>query len=264
MKEFTLFKTPADFQGGVKAWRCESGSGQSSFHFQEVCEAGLIHDITLHAGTHSRLEVVILQNIPENGNVWIRIKSVVEAHAKILLTVIQDGGQSSQVELDSELLGSDARIEFRGLQNAKRTQKFSVRAEVNHSIPHTSSDLQVWCAARDESRSVFSGSVKIAKGAHHSEAYQKNKNLMLSKRAVVDSFPKLFIENDNVKCAHGSSTSTLEPDQIVYLQARGISAEQAEEMMVQGFLRQAISGVGDPLCRDDLYARLGIREEIWS
>jgi len=111
---------------------------------------------------------------------------------------------------------------------------------------------------------VFNGLIDIKKNAHHTEAFQKNRNLLLSDRATIDSFPKLLIANDAVKCAHGSSTSTLEPDQANYLRSRGISQEEAEHMMVQGFLRQALSEISDESCKKTLYQELSIVDEDWS
>jgi Fe-S cluster assembly protein SufD len=264
MKEFILFKNPEEFPVRPQLKKFGAGAGEARFHFHEIKAPDTFHEIDLHAGPSSTLEAVIFQNVPAGGKVWIKVYARLEAAARIQLTVVQHGAEASQVDVQSSLLGKDSRIEIRGLQNAKGAQKLSIRAEVNHSIPHTSSDLQVWCAARDESRSVFTGGVTIGKGAHHTEAFQKNKNLMLSRRAVVDSFPKLFIENDHVKCSHGSSTSTLEPDQAYYLQARGITAQEAEEMLIQGFIRQAISGIGEQQCRNELYSKLGVQDEEWS
>ncbi len=264
MKEFILFKNPEEFQTRLEVIRCATISGEERFHFHEVREENAHHVIELHAGPYSVLEAVILQNLPISGKVSIKVNVHLENDARLKVTVVQNGGEASQVEIQSGGLGKGSRLEIRGLQNAKGIQKFSFRAKVNHTVPHAQSDLQVWCAARDDSRSVFNGDVSIGKGAHHTEAFQKNKNLMLSRRAVVDSFPKLFIENHNVKCAHGSSTSTLEPDQAYYLQARGINGSEAEEMLIHGFIRQAIAGVGNKECRDHLHASLGVQDEEWA
>jgi len=94
--------------------------------------------------------------------------------------------------------------------------------------------------AKDQSQTIFNGVISIAEGAHHTEAFQKNKNLILSERATVDSIPQLFIHNDDVKCAHGSSTSTLDPEQYIYLQSRGIGLSDAEQMITRGFMENAI------------------------
>jgi Fe-S cluster assembly protein SufD len=263
MKEYVLFKNTGEFPAESRKTGFSTGEGENRFFYHEVRDAGLLHEIDLRAGPSSSLEVVLFQDVPANGKVWIRLNTRMEADSRLRLVVVQNGGEAGQVDVNSVFLGRGSRIEIRGLQNAREKQRLSIRVDVGHGIPQTSSDLQVWCAARDESRSVFNGSVRIEKGAHHTEAFQKNRNLILSPRAVVDSFPKLFIENDNVKCSHGSSTSTLEPDQAYYLQSRGIGAEDAEEMLIQGFLRQAISGIGNEECRKALSSRLGLEEGDW-
>lgn len=264
MKEFILFRNPEEFQTHAEVIRCETQAGETKFHFHEIRKENAHHEIDLHAGRSSVLEAVILQNLAVSGKVSIKVNAHLEEDSRLKISVVQNGGEASQVEIHTGHMGKGSKIEIRGLQNAKGLQKFSFRAKVNHTIPHTQSDLQVWCAARDDSRSVFNGDVSIGKGAHHTEAYQKNKNLTLSRRAIVDSFPKLFIENDNVKCAHGSSTSTLEPEQAYYLQARGIDSAEAEEMLIHGFIRQAVFEVGDKPCRDLLFSSLGVLDEEWT
>jgi len=264
MKEFVLFKDQNELPFSQATHHFKSAAGETRFFFHEINEGQLNHKIEFSAAPESVLEAVIFQNAPADSKVWIHLHAAAEKDSVLRLTVIQNGGERAQIDFHSKAVGSGARIELRGLQNAKDQQKFSIQANATHEIPHTSSDLQVWCAARGESRSVFNGIVKIEKGAHHTEAFQKNKNLILSRQATVDSFPKLFIANDNVKCAHGSSTSTLEPEQAYYLQARGIDGATAEQMLIHGFIRQAISGISDLECRNALYSKLGVQDEEWS
>ncbi|NDD92552.1 SufD family Fe-S cluster assembly protein, partial [bacterium] len=261
MKEFVLFKTPEDPGTSMNSLTLKSAEGEVRFCFYEVEPGVSHHSIRLELGRHSKMEAVIFQDVPIDQSVRIRICADLSEGALLQVILVQNGGLNAQVDFDAAYQGKGARVELRGLQNSKGRQKLAIQANSNHSIPHTSSDLQVWCAARDESRSVFNGGVRIEKGAHHTEAFQKNRNLILSKQAVVDSFPKLFIANDNVKCAHGSSTSTLEPEQAYYLQARGIDASQAEQMLISGFIRQAISTISDLNCRYTLEDRLGVRDE---
>ena len=218
----------------------------------------------LHAEEGSTLEAVFFQNSKSEDELLTKIKITADEGAHVKFTFIQEGAARSEVEIESSCLGKGAEIELRGLQNAKQKQKHLIRVNALHSVPHTKSDLKVWCVARDESHSIFNGLVTIAEGAHHTEAYQKNKNLLLSERAVVDSFPKLFIYNDDVKCAHGSSTSTLDDDQFYYLQSRGINPSEAEQMMVRGFLHQVLDWVSDKAAKDRIEDALHIREEDFS
>jgi Fe-S cluster assembly scaffold protein SufB len=215
----------------------------------------------LHAQENSRLEYVLFQNLPLDIEAMATIKISAEKNAQVQLTVIQNGAARANVEVRAECLGAGADIQIRGLQNAKGAQKFAINVHAVHSVPNTRSDLVVYCVARDTSQSIFNGLVTIEKNAHHTEAYQKNKNLLLSEKATIDTFPKLFIANDEVKCAHGSSTSTLEPEQFIYLQSRGINQVDAENMLTSGFLNQALDWISDAPEKIKLAKALEVYEE---
>ncbi len=222
-------------------------SGISEFHY-EVAEGGA-------------LEAVLLQNIDVGLDSLVKIKVTAARDAKVKLTIIQEGASRSQVEIVSIANGAGSEVEIHGLQYAKNNQKFAFIAHAQHPVPHTRSDLQVWCMANDEAQSIFNGLITIEKGAHHTEAFQKNKNLLLSDRATIDTFPKLLIANHDVKCAHGSSVSQLEPDQFYYLESRGINAADAEKMLLNGFQNQAIDWIQNKENKMKIQKALGIFEE---
>ena len=264
MKEFVLFKNEEGFASSKAPAAYRAEEGNSAFFFHEIPEGNARSGLSFFAGEGSVLEAVVFQNAPAGSNALVQIRLKGERDSVTRLTVIQNGAGKSEIDIRSESAGQGARFEMRGVQNAGGEQQFVIRAGAVHPVPHTSSDMQVRCVARDSSRSVFNGTIEIAKGAHHTEAFQKNRNLLLSDRATVDSFPKLLIANDNVKCAHGSSTSSLDPEQANYLRSRGIPREQAEAMLVRGFLREALSGITDPGCRRKVFDALSIDEEEWS
>ena len=204
-----------------------------------------VASVELVAEANSQLEYVFFQNFAISGEGQSldsigRIQVTAHAHSKVKLTVVQNGSNRSQIEVSTRCEGEGAEIEIRGLQQSKDEQKLAIQVNAVHPVPHTKSDLSVWCVAKDRSQSVFNGLITIEAGAHHTEAYQKNKNLILSEKATIDSFPKLLIANDEVKCAHGSSTSTIDPEQFLYLQCRGIDAQTAEKMLVNGVIHRAI------------------------
>jgi Fe-S cluster assembly protein SufD len=267
MKEHQIFKSKDAISGPGSRHVVEAVAGRRPapgvLHYR-IPNVGGVHDIEIIVGEGARLEMVIEQATSAEIESLSRVKVKAGSDSTLQLTVILDGGAKSAFEIDSSVEGRGARIELRGLLNAKASQQFSIRADAVHSVSDTYSDLQVWCAARDESRTVFNGRIHILQSAPRTEAFQKNRNLMLSKRATVDSFPKLLIENDEVKCAHGSSTSSLEPEQTYYLQARGIDVDTAEAMMLKGFLRQPLQWISDAAIRGEIESRLGVLEEEWS
>ena len=113
----------------------------------------------------------------------------------------------------------------------------------NHMADHGTSDLLFKGALRDRSRSVYSGAIKVWKNAQKTDAYQKNDNLLLDKRARADSIPGLEIEADDVRCTHGATVSKIEPEYLFYLMARGLNKFQAEQLIVTGFFEEVLNRV---------------------
>ena len=95
------------------------------------------------------------------------------------------------------------------------------------------------------SRGVFHGSILVRKDAQKTDAQQTNKNLLLSKDALVNSVPQLEILADDVKCKHGSTTGQLEEGALFYLQSRGLTPPDAKRLMLQAFIAEAFSGAPD-------------------
>lgn len=125
-----------------------------------------------------------------------------------------------------------------GLYDMKEKDSFKIRTEQIHISPHSFSDLLVLSLARDSSSLSFSGLIKIEKDAQHSHAYQKNKNLILSKNAFVDSRPILEILANDVFCTHGSTSGPLSKEQLQYLQMRGLNLKEATNLSIEGFKQQ--------------------------
>jgi Fe-S cluster assembly protein SufD len=236
-------------------------ANEKRFAFFEVKNELGISESFFETKENAHLEVVVLQHISLELDTISSIRIRAGKDSSIKFTFIQTGAKRAHLEVETEVLGSGAKVEIRGLQYAKQDQKLSFQVNSRHAVPHTQSDLQVWCIANDEAHSLFNGTITIDRGAHHTEAYQKNKNLLLSDRATIDTFPKLFIWNDDVKCAHGSTVSQLDPDQFYYLQSRGIDQEAAEKMLLAGFMHQSFEWISDQATQKKLETLFGILEE---
>ncbi|MFM8903865.1 MAG: SufD family Fe-S cluster assembly protein [Verrucomicrobiota bacterium] len=87
--------------------------------------------------------------------------------------------------------------------------------------------------------------VHAAPGAQRTDAYQTNRNLLLSPEAEADSLPGLEIEANDVKCSHGATTGQVSPEELFYLLARGIPLAAAQELLAQGFLEEILTRIGD-------------------
>ncbi len=248
MKIPSLFKNPEQLAALEKATvkkEFSSEVGKRSSFFYEWKD-GVPVEVTFHAKKDSELECVFLQNLAMDAELPAHLKIIADRGARVKCTIVHQGALKSEITFDSHCAEEGSEIQIQALANSRAKQKHAFLANAVHSVPHTQSDLKVWCVANDDSQTIFNGVITIAKGAHHTEAFQKNKNLILSEKATVDSVPQLFIYNDEVKCAHGSSTSTLDPEQYMYLQSRGINLADAENMITRGFMAHAVEWIENP------------------
>jgi Fe-S cluster assembly protein SufD len=115
----------------------------------------------------------------------------------------------------------------------------------DHDAPWTRSDLLFKGAVEDDARSVYSGLVRLRKTAQKSNAFQTNRNLVLTEGASAESIPNLEIEANDVRCSHASTVGPIDEDQLYYLESRGVPPAEAERLIVLGFF-------------DDVFSRLPV------
>ncbi len=180
----------------------------------------------------------------------------VNSQANLSINNIRLGGGSVRSRTECKLEGRGASGDILSLYFANADQKFDFRTYQKHSAPDTSSNLLFKGAVDERARLIYSGLIKIAPGASSANAIQANHNLKLSEDAWVESVPNLEIENNDVVCAHASTVGPVDEDQLFYLQSRGISEEDAEELIVAGFFKEALSRMPFPSAVPALYERL--------
>jgi Fe-S cluster assembly protein SufD len=151
------------------------------------------------------------------------------------------GASVSRVDLNARLLGPGANSDMLGLYFGADDQHFDHNTSQDHVAPNAHSDLLYKGALDDRSRAAFRGIIRVHKGAQQTDAYQTNRNLLLSEDARADSLPNLEIEADDVKCSHGSTVGQLDDEHLFYLMSRGLPREKAERLVVLGFLGEVLS-----------------------
>jgi Fe-S cluster assembly protein SufD len=164
------------------------------------------------------------------------------------------GASVSRVDLNARLLGPGANSDMLGLYFGDGTQHFDFNTSQDHVTHDTSSDLLYKGALDGSSRAVFRGIIRVHPGAQKTDAYQKNRNLLLSPKAHADSLPNLEIQADDVKCSHGATVGELDAEAKFYLMSRGLDRTTAERLVVLGFLGEVLSrlplgGVSDKVTR---------------
>ena len=150
------------------------------------------------------------------------------------------GASVSRVDLNAQLLGPGANSDMLGLYFGDGDQHFDHNTSQDHVSPNANSDLLYKGALDDRSRGVFRGIIRVHEGAQGTDAYQTNRNLLLSEHAGADSLPNLEIAADDVKCSHGATVGQLSNEELFYLMSRGIPQQVAERLVVMGFLGEVL------------------------
>ncbi len=141
------------------------------------------------------------------------------------------------------LRGRDAHAEILSANRVTGGRVLDQRTYQDHASPGAYSNLSYRNVLGGSAKTVFSGMIKVNEGSHETDAYQSNRNLMLSGNAECNSLPGLEILADNVRCSHGSATSALDPEEVFYLRSRGIGTQQAEDMIARGVLLQTLDSI---------------------
>ena len=145
------------------------------------------------------------------------------------------GGRYARVRTDSDLVGQAGRTSLLAAYLGTGEQIHDFRTLQDHGAPRTESQLLFKGAVADTARSVYSGMIRIRKGARGSNAQQTNHNLVLSEGAHADSVPNLDIDENDVRCSHASTVGPIDREQRFYLGHRGIDPAVAERLIVLGF-----------------------------
>jgi Fe-S cluster assembly protein SufD len=150
------------------------------------------------------------------------------------------GGDYARLRSEALLNGAGASSEMVAVYFANESQMLDFRTLQDHDAPHTSSELLFKGAVEDEAESVYSGLIRLRPAAVRANATQTNRNLVLSEGASAKSIPNLEIECDDVRCSHASAVGPIDPDQLYYLETRGVPPDVAERLIVFGFFEDAI------------------------
>jgi Fe-S cluster assembly protein SufD len=209
-----------------------------------------IVDIVVRDGGH--LTYAHVQECSRDSVVLSHQHAQIGRDAKLVTLNFGLGGRLAKSDIEVELLGRGAHSDMLGLVFAEGAQQFDYHTLQGHRSPDTTSDLLFKAALDDQSHSVYTGVIIIEKGAQRSDAYQANRNLLLGEGARADTEPKLEIEADDVRCTHGATVGPIDEEQLFYLQSRGLDADTASRLVVDGFFQDVLDRVGDPRVTDPL------------
>lgn len=206
----------------------------------------------LHAAEGAQLTYVGAQHWSRD-TLAFQVNSIAAGRdARVLSLNLHLGGRQARHESHSRLLGPGAHSEMLALTVADGAKEFDQRTLQTHAAPHTTSNLLYKNALLDTAKTIFSGLIIVEPDAQKTDAYQKNRNLMLSDSAEAHSLPGLEIQANDVKCSHGSTSARIDAEQEFYLQARGINPTEARRLLVAAFFEEVLN----KLENEDLHAAL--------
>ncbi len=148
------------------------------------------------------------------------------------------GGRCVRNDLEVVLADEGAEATLNGLFLGLGEQHVDNHTLVDHAVPHCTSHELYKGVLADRARGVFRGRVVVRPNAQKTSAEQSNPNLLIGDRAEIDTKPQLEIYADDVRCNHGATIGQLDQDALFYLRARGIGAEAARQLLIQGFAAQ--------------------------
>jgi len=153
------------------------------------------------------------------------------------------GGRMTKANGYFNMNGSGSRAFVNGFMFGDARQHFHLHTLQRHLQPHTTSDLLIKCCLKDRARSVYQGLIQVAKDAQRTDAYQANRNLLLSDLARADSIPGLEILANDVRCTHGATLGHVDSEQLYYLMARGLPRLEAQRLIVEAFFEPVIERI---------------------
>jgi Fe-S cluster assembly protein SufD len=169
------------------------------------------------------------------------------------------GSKKGKTRIENDLAGQGATSRVTGCYFADGSQQLDYDTLQKHLAPNTTSDFAFKGVLRDQARAVWRGMIRVAKDAQKTNAYQENRNLLLSPRAHADSIPGLEIEANDVRCTHGATISQVNRDELFYCMARGLSRSEAELLIVRGFYQEIFDRIELAPVRDALQTVLEAR-----
>lgn len=165
-------------------------------------------------------------------------------------------GRMGREEVEVNLQQPGASAHLGGAWWARAQEHQDVHTLVRHQAPSCDSSQTFKGVLDERARAVFDGRVVVAPHAQKTSAWQANHNLLLSRDAEVDTKPQLEILADDVKCSHGTTVGQINQDQLFYLLARGVGAEDARAMLVEAFVQEIAQNVAHEPLRQVLSQRL--------
>ncbi|HEV2302078.1 MAG TPA: Fe-S cluster assembly protein SufD [Stellaceae bacterium] len=234
-----------------RASLCEIFRGEGAYWRNDVVEVAL--------GPGAALDRAL---VVEEGEAAIHLGESVarlDTGARLASFVLLAGGRTVRQEASLFCEGEGTRSVLHGAALLSGREEGNIVTTVDHLAPGGETRETVKIVGAGRAHGAFQGRITVRRGAQKVDAQQTSRNLIVGRRAVIDTKPELEILADDVKCSHGAAVGDLDEAALFYLAARGISPQEARRMLIEGFLSEAVALVEQPALRRHLERALARR-----
>ncbi len=211
---------------------------------------------TASLGHGAALDHVLLQDVPASHVHLSRVDVTQQARSTLRARSFNLGASYGRLAYDVHLAGVGARADLSGLFVGSGEQILDQQITVVHDAEDCTSRQSYRGVLDDDSTGIFNGGIDVRPGADGTDAAQSNDNLLLSNRAEINTQPRHEILADEVACKHGATVGQLDETAMYYLRSRGIPADEARRLLINGFAGQAVDDVGIETVREWILDRL--------
>lgn len=234
---------------GSRATLIESFAGEGEYWTNAVTE--------LRLGAGSSLAHARIQDESAHALHFALARATLDRTARYDSFTLTLGARLSRQDIFVRFDGADGECRLDGAYCLRRQQEATTATFVDHAAPGCTTRELFKGVIDDRAHGVFLGRIAVRPDAQKSDAQQLNRNLLLSRRAAVDTKPELEILADDVKCSHGATVGDLDEEALFYLRSRGITADDARRLLIEAFATETLERVEDRAARDHLAAHLG-------
>ncbi len=218
--------------------------------------------VELVVGQNANLRFVSGQALSEKSWIFGSQRAEVQRDATLDWVALGFGTKRGKLFQETKLAGPGSTGKVTGAYATRGRQHVDFDTLQEHAAPDTVSDLAFRGVLGGRSSAVWRGMIQVDEGAQKTDAFQESRNLLLSDKAHADAIPGLEIEANDVRCTHAAAIAQIDPEQLFYLHSRGVPTEQANRLVIEGFLSELVSRFEEGPVRDTLAAALEKRLEL--
>lgn len=223
---------------------CDDSYGESRSMANNVTE--------IFVGPGAQMDCYKLQNMNDQCGLLNQTYATCGTGARMRSIAITLNGGRLRNHTEVRQQGTHCHTEVNGLYLIDKEQFLDNYVFVEHALPECTSRALYKGIVDDSAQAIFNGHVLVSPGAVKTEAYQTNRNILMTDKANVTSKPFLEIYNDDVKCSHGSTTGQLDDVALFYIRSRGISERTARTLLLYAFCDEVLQGIALPALRERL------------